>query len=143
MLYTGNYLDGTLRGKQQALYGKHAGVCLETAHLPDSVNRPEFPSIILRPGQTYRQTCIYRFVVSPSEGSGGYDCNGPESRGTTCFTVGTENTIAVTPKGGKRNHWNAGDAFKITNGYPTMDQIGRGRDAGPDTVQPQSFRARF
>ncbi len=61
VLYTGNYLDGTLRGKQGAVYGKHAGVCLETAHLPDSVNRPEFPSIILRPGQTYRQTCIYRF----------------------------------------------------------------------------------
>ena len=63
VLYTGNYLDGTLRGKQGAVYGKHAGVCLETAHLPDSVNRPEFPSIILRPGQTYRQTCIYRFSV--------------------------------------------------------------------------------
>jgi len=61
VLYTGNYLDGTLHGKQGAVYGKHAGVCLETAHLPDSVNRPEFPSIILRPGQTYRQTCIYRF----------------------------------------------------------------------------------
>jgi aldose 1-epimerase len=63
ILYTGNYLDGTLHGKQRAVYGKHAGVCLETAHLPDSVNRPEFPSIILRPGQTYRQTCIYRFSV--------------------------------------------------------------------------------
>lgn len=61
ILYTGNYLDGTLHGKQRAVYGKHAGVCLETAHLPDSVNRPEFPSIILRPGETYRQTCIYRF----------------------------------------------------------------------------------
>jgi aldose 1-epimerase len=61
IVYTGNYLDGTLRGKGGAVYGKHAGVCLETAHLPDSVNRFEFPSIILRPGQTYRQTCIYRF----------------------------------------------------------------------------------
>jgi aldose 1-epimerase len=61
VLYTGNYLDGTLHGKQHAVYGKHAGVCLETAHLPDSVNRPEFPPIILRPGETYRQTCIYRF----------------------------------------------------------------------------------
>ncbi|MGA2622169.1 MAG: hypothetical protein ABSF26_31650 [Thermoguttaceae bacterium] len=40
---------------------KHGGVCLETAHLPDSVNHPDFPSIILRPGQTYWQTCIYRF----------------------------------------------------------------------------------
>ena len=61
VLYTANYLDGSLHGKQGAVYGKHAGICLETAHLPDSVNRPEFPSIILRPGQTYRQTCIYRF----------------------------------------------------------------------------------
>ena len=61
VLYTGNYLDGKLRGKRGVSYGKHAGLCLETAHLPDSVNYPEFPPIILRPGQTYRQTCIYRF----------------------------------------------------------------------------------
>jgi aldose 1-epimerase len=61
VLYTGNYLDGTVRGKHGAVYGKHAGVCLETAHLPDSVNRPKFPSVILRPGQTYRHTCVYRF----------------------------------------------------------------------------------
>ena len=63
VFYTGNHLDGTLRGKGGTAYGKHAGVCLETAHLPDSANRPEFPSIILRPGQTYRQTCVYRFSV--------------------------------------------------------------------------------
>ena len=44
-----------------AVYRRHAGVCLETGHLPDSVNRPEFPSTILRPGATYRETCIYRF----------------------------------------------------------------------------------
>jgi len=61
VLYTANYLDGTLQGKRGAVYGKHAGVCLETAHLPNSVNRPEFPSIILRPGQTYHHTCVYRF----------------------------------------------------------------------------------
>lgn len=61
VLYTGNYLDGTVRGKGGAIYRKHAGVCLETAHLPDSVNQPKFPSIILRPDQTYRQTCVYRF----------------------------------------------------------------------------------
>lgn len=61
VLYTGNYLDGTVRGKAGAIYRKHAGVCLETAHLPDSVNQPGFPSIILRPGQTYRHTCVYRF----------------------------------------------------------------------------------
>ncbi len=61
VLYTGNYLDGTVKGKQGAVYAKHAGVCLETAHLPDSVNQPAFPSVILRPGQTYRHTCVYRF----------------------------------------------------------------------------------
>ena len=61
VLYTGNYLDGTVKGKGDAVYAKHAGVCLETAHLPDSVNQPGFPSIILRPGQTYRHTCVYRF----------------------------------------------------------------------------------
>ena len=63
VLYTGNYLDGTLVGKGGVAYRKHAGLCLETAHLPDSVNRPEFPAIILRPGATYTQTCVYRFGV--------------------------------------------------------------------------------
>lgn len=63
VLYTGNYLDGTLLGKGGVPYRRHAGLCLETAHLPNSVNRPEFPSIILRPGKTYTQTCVYRFMV--------------------------------------------------------------------------------
>lgn len=61
VLYTGNGLDGTLRGKDGATYGRHAGLCLETGHVPNSVNRTEFPSIILRPGATYAQTCEYRF----------------------------------------------------------------------------------
>jgi len=61
VLYTGNYLDGTLRGKGGRVYPKHAGVCLEAAHLPDSVNRPAFPSVILRPGQAYHHRCVYRF----------------------------------------------------------------------------------
>ena len=68
VLYTGNYLDGTLRGKGGKLYPQHAGVCLETAHLPDSVNRPTFPSVILRPGQAYRQRCVYRFSAQPGPG---------------------------------------------------------------------------
>ena len=63
VLYTGNYLDGTVKGKRGAVYAKHGGVCLETGHLPDSVNQAAFPSIILRPGQTYRHTCVYRFSV--------------------------------------------------------------------------------
>jgi aldose 1-epimerase len=61
IVYTANGLDGTLHGKGGKVYGKHAAVCMETAHLPNSVNRPELPSIILRPGETYRHTCVYRF----------------------------------------------------------------------------------
>ena len=63
VLYTGNYLDGTLPGKGGVPYGKHAGLCLETGNLPNSVNRPEFPSIILSPGATYTQTCVCRFAI--------------------------------------------------------------------------------
>ncbi len=59
--YTGNFLDGTLKGKGGVVYQKHAGFCLEAQHFPDSVNHPEFPSVILRPGQTYSQTTVYRF----------------------------------------------------------------------------------
>jgi aldose 1-epimerase len=61
ILYTGNYLDGSLQGKGGVVYRKHAGLCLETGHLPDSVHQTNFPSIILRPGETYRETCTYRF----------------------------------------------------------------------------------
>ncbi|MBM4088744.1 MAG: galactose mutarotase [Planctomycetes bacterium] len=64
VLYTGNYLDGTLHGKESAVYRKHAAVCLETGHLPDSVHQPAFPSIIVRPGDTYRERCTYRFSVA-------------------------------------------------------------------------------
>jgi aldose 1-epimerase len=60
-LYTGNYLDGTLRGKGGAQYKQHQGVCLEAQHFPDSVNQPSFPSTILRPGRTYAQTTVLRF----------------------------------------------------------------------------------
>ncbi len=59
--YTGNFLDGKLKGKRGTAYEKHAGFCLEAQHYPDSVNRPEFPTVILEPGKTYTQTTIYRF----------------------------------------------------------------------------------
>lgn len=59
--YTGNFLDGTLAGKNGVVYTKHAGFCLEAQHFPDSVNHPNFPSTILRPGQAYRQTTVHRF----------------------------------------------------------------------------------
>lgn len=61
VLYTGNHLDGSLRGKDGVRYGRHAGVCLETGHLPDSLHQPAFPSIVLRPGDVYRERCVYRF----------------------------------------------------------------------------------
>ena len=61
VFYTGNYLDGTLRGKGGSTYPRHAGLCLEPGGLPDAVNHPAFPSIILQPGETYRHTAVYRF----------------------------------------------------------------------------------
>jgi aldose 1-epimerase len=61
--YTGNFLDGTLKGKDGVVYGKHAGFCLETQHFPDSPNQPKFPSTILKPGQTYHTTTSYTFGV--------------------------------------------------------------------------------
>ena len=59
--YSGNFLDGTLHGKQGTGYEKNYAFCLETQHFPDSVNQPEFPPIILRPGEVYRSTTTYRF----------------------------------------------------------------------------------
>ena len=61
--YSGNFLDGTLTGKGGKVYQKHYGFCLETQHFPDSVNQPTFPSVILRPNQTYRTTTIHRFLT--------------------------------------------------------------------------------
>jgi aldose 1-epimerase len=61
VLYTANYLDGSLRGKGGVGYGRHAAVCLETGRPPDAVHQPQFPATVLRPGETYRHTCVYRF----------------------------------------------------------------------------------
>lgn len=60
--YSGNFLDG-LKGKNGHIYAKRDGLCLETQHYPDSPNRPEFPSTVLRPGETLKSTTIYRFGV--------------------------------------------------------------------------------
>jgi aldose 1-epimerase len=59
--YTGNFLDGSVKGKGGVVYKKHQGFCLETQKFPDSVNQPNFPSSLLAPGQTYTQTTIYKF----------------------------------------------------------------------------------
>jgi aldose 1-epimerase len=62
--YSGNFLNGTLKNTRGgAKYIRHAGLCLETQHFPDSPNQPGFPNTILRPGQTYTQTTIYKFSV--------------------------------------------------------------------------------
>lgn len=59
--YTGNSLDGSLIGKSGRAYGRFAGLCLETQHYPDSPNQPQFPSTLLRPGETYRSRTIFTF----------------------------------------------------------------------------------
>ncbi|TGE08629.1 aldose epimerase family protein [Hymenobacter fodinae] len=61
--YTGNFLDGTLKGKNGLTYGKHAAFCMETQHFPDSPNQPSFPTTILKPGQTLQSTTTYQFGV--------------------------------------------------------------------------------
>jgi aldose 1-epimerase len=59
--YSGNQLDSTLTGKGGHVYAARDGLCLETQHLPDSPNRPDFPSVVLKPGETYRSTTVWRF----------------------------------------------------------------------------------
>ncbi len=59
--YSGNFLDGTIKGKAGKVYPKHGGFCLETQHYPDSPNKPTFPSTILVPGKTYQTETIYKF----------------------------------------------------------------------------------
>lgn len=59
--YTGNFLDGTLTGKGGKVYQKHYAFCLETQHFPDSPNKPDFPSVVLRPGEKYDITTIHKF----------------------------------------------------------------------------------
>jgi aldose 1-epimerase len=59
--YTGNFLDGTITGKGGKVYGKRSGFCLETQHFPDSPNKPQFPSTLLQPGETYRQSTSFTF----------------------------------------------------------------------------------
>jgi aldose 1-epimerase len=63
--YSGNFLDGTLRGKHGVVYRHRYGFAMETQHFPDSPNQPAFPTTILRPGDVYRSRTIYRFGVRP------------------------------------------------------------------------------
>jgi aldose 1-epimerase len=61
--YSGNFLDGTVRGKGGVAYQKHFGFCLETQHFPDSPNHPNFPSAILEPGKKYTTLTVHKFSV--------------------------------------------------------------------------------
>ena len=62
-VYCGNFLDGTLTGKKGIVYNFRAAVCLETDKYPDTPNKPEWPSAVLRPGEKYQSQCIYKFSV--------------------------------------------------------------------------------
>jgi len=59
--YTGNFLDGTITGKQGQAYKRRYGFCLETQHYPDSPNHPDFPTTTLKPGQTFRSKTVFKF----------------------------------------------------------------------------------
>ena len=62
-VYTGNFLDGTVTGKKGIVYRQRTGICLETQKYPDTPNKPEWPSAVLRPGETYTSHCIFAFSV--------------------------------------------------------------------------------
>jgi len=59
--YTGNFLDGTIKGKGGIIYKRRTGICLETEHFPDSPNQPKFPTTVLKPNEVYKTTTVYRF----------------------------------------------------------------------------------
>lgn len=61
--YTGNFLDGSLTGHHGVRYEKNFGFCLEAQHFPDSPNQPTFPTVVLNPGEKYRQLTVYKFSV--------------------------------------------------------------------------------
>ena len=61
--YSGNFLDGTIKGKGGKVYKQHFGMCLETQHFPDSPNQPAFPNTILKPGEKFREVTVFKFGV--------------------------------------------------------------------------------
>ena len=63
--YTGNFLDGSITGKDGVVYEKRTGFCLETQHFPDSPNQPDFPSTILRPDEEYTSRTVFTFSTKP------------------------------------------------------------------------------
>ncbi|GAA4425103.1 galactose mutarotase [Pontibacter saemangeumensis] len=65
-LYTGNFLDGSLTGRNGEQYTRHYALCLETQHFPDSPNQESFPTTVLQPGETYKESTLYKFSVRQS-----------------------------------------------------------------------------
>jgi aldose 1-epimerase len=61
--YSSNFLDGSIKGKKGVAYQRHSALCLEAEAFPDSPNKPEFPSTVLKPGSVYRRTTIYQFTI--------------------------------------------------------------------------------
>lgn len=61
--YTGNFMDGKDTGKHGVTYPHRGAFCLETQHYPDTPNHPDFPSVVLNPGEKYTSECIYKFTV--------------------------------------------------------------------------------
>jgi len=61
--YTGNFLKGSITGKNGVVYAKRSGFCFETEHFPDSPNQPSFPSVVLKPSQTYKTKTVYHFLA--------------------------------------------------------------------------------
>ncbi len=61
--YTGNFLDGTVHGRDGKVYERRSAFCLETQHFPDSPNKPSFPSTELKPGQTYHEVTVFKFSI--------------------------------------------------------------------------------
>jgi aldose 1-epimerase len=91
-VYTGNFLDGTLIGKKGLVYQQRVGICLESQHYPDSPNKANWPSVVLRPGEVYHSHCVFKFGVMTEEcGSKGCcqdDTCGhtPKDKNKTCCT---------------------------------------------------------
>ena len=74
-IYTGNFLDGSVQGKKGVYYKKRSGICLETQKYPDSPNHPDWPSPVLRPGETYRSNTIFAFSTLDINGEGNEENN--------------------------------------------------------------------
>jgi aldose 1-epimerase len=68
-LYTGNFLDGTIKGKGGKAYAYRSAFCLESQHYPDSPNHPSFPPVVLKPGKKYQSTTLYHFTTEPAQAS--------------------------------------------------------------------------